>query len=279
MSDHLNDEAVEAFFSGHRRDQPLGELLASIADHYEAIPCPVPGPELAAFISTGALDDAELVDLIGARRRRQRAIIAALTGTVVGKVMIGVSVAAASVAGMQASGIVDVPMLPDAHHGTFVQNPEPEPVDTRGTTPPTSSLPTSSLPTPVTARLDVDAREGSSDGFRLGEDAGSVVNEGPHPKPIAAQEQQPEPNSDKHSDEHSDTHSDEDSDEHVVPDDNASDGESARDGDHDDDDREENLADDIDVEHSGVGSTDSDTAHDRSDHGDTDDGRDRREDD
>ncbi len=157
MPEHLNDEAVEALLSGHERDQPLGALLASIADHYGAIASSDPRPELATFISTGGTDAAAGVDLIGARRRRKRAVAAALTGTVVGKMMIGVSVAAASVVGMQARGIVDVPMLPDAHHRIVVQQPEPA-----ETIQPTPTQPTTSMPAPVVTTLVVAPSDDAS---------------------------------------------------------------------------------------------------------------------
>jgi hypothetical protein len=175
MSDHLNDEAVEALLSGHERDQPLGALLASIADHYGTIEPAAPGPELAAFISTGGTDDVAVVDL-GARRRRKGAIIAAVTGTVIGKVLIGVSVAAASVAGMQASGIVDVPMLPDTHHRVVVERPEPT-----TTTQPTTST-SVALPTPVVTTLPVDPLDDSSD--EPAAKAGPLVANTPLPKPV-----------------------------------------------------------------------------------------------
>jgi hypothetical protein len=174
MSEHLNDEAVEALLSGHERDQPLGALLASIADHYGTIDPAAPGPELAALISTGLTDGAAVVDLAGARRRRKGAIIAAVTGTVVGKVLIGVSVAAASVAGMQASGIVDVPMLPDAHHRVVVDRPEPT-----TTTQPTTST---SVPPPVVTTLPVAPLDDSSD--EPAAKAAPLVANTPPPRPV-----------------------------------------------------------------------------------------------
>lgn len=137
MSDDLNDDAIEAYLSGQARDEPLGRLLASIGDHYASIPSPEPGPELSAIMAgePPAVDD--VVDRSITRRRRKRAVAAALTGTVVGKVMIGVSVAAASVAGMQATGIVQVPVLPGPHHDGLVSSDEPAP--STSTTPPTTS--------------------------------------------------------------------------------------------------------------------------------------------
>ncbi len=259
MSDHLNDEAVEALLSGHHRDEPLGELLASIADQYATIePSPLT-PELAAFIATGALGGREVTDLIGARRRRKRVAMAALTGTVVGKVMIGVSVAAASVAGMQASGIVEVPMLPGTHHGTVVRIPEQTPDDTPETTPPTSAV-----PAPVV--ITVDGRDDSSD--EPGADPNPIAANGALPTPIDSAEQRT-----RH-----------DADDDDLDDDDASNSESVRGRDHDDDDRsddDDDRSDDDDsrsddhrsedAEHSDKNATDSDTDDDGSDHDRSDD--------
>ena len=272
MSDHLNDEAVEALLSGHERDRPLGALFASIADHYGVIRPTDPGPELATFISTGGADAAAMVDLIGARRRRKRAVIAALTGTVVGKVMIGVSVAAASVAGMQASGMVDVPMLPDAHHRTVVQYPEPA-----ETTPPTTSL-----STPVVTTLAGVPSDDASD--ESGAATDPITANSPRPQPLDAVEQHdlryhPEALVDSSDGGHRGGHASDESSDDDHDGDHDDDHDDDQDDDHDDDhddDQDEHLFEDH--ESSGKRTTDSDTADHRSDHDDTDAGRDERDD-
>jgi hypothetical protein len=258
MSEHLNDEAVEALLSGHERDQPLGALLASIADHYGAIAPSDPRPELATFISTGGADDATAVDLIGVRRRRKRAVAAALTGTVVGKMMIGVSVAAASVVGMQARGMVDVPMLPDTHHRTVVQQPEPT-----ESTEPTPDRPSAPVPTPVVTTLAVAPGDDASNESSA-PSAPIVANGAPATPGDAA--------------EHHDLR--------YRPqalvdssDESSHDGErSDDDGDHDDDAEHASVDNGSSPEHTG----DSDTADD-ADHGSDHDtphaGRDHRDDD
>ncbi|NIS33949.1 MAG: hypothetical protein GWN07_25595, partial [Actinobacteria bacterium] len=84
---------------------PSGELAALMAD--QAVTAPAPPPESAA----------EVIDLTATPDPHPRRIpvFAALTsflGTLGGKVAVG-TVAAASVAGAHAAGVVDVPLLPD----------------------------------------------------------------------------------------------------------------------------------------------------------------------
>jgi hypothetical protein len=160
MSDDLNDDAAEAFFSGGAQDEPLGRLLASIADHYASIPPPPPGPELAALM-TDRPADSGAVDRSITRRRRKRVVAAALTGTALGKVVIGVSAAAASVAGMQASGIVQLPGLPGAHTSSA-----PATTITTTSSPTTSTAPT--IDPEFTRRLQV--RDAGSVVFAVGDD-------------------------------------------------------------------------------------------------------------
>ena len=220
MSDNLNDDAVEAFLSGQAGDEPLGALLASIADRYRAIEPSDPRPELAAFISTGGADAAVVVDLIGQRRSRKTAIIAVLTGTLAGKVLIGVSVAAASVAGMQARGTIDVPMLPDTHHRTVVERPEPA-ATTQPTTTTTPAAAPAPAPTPaptpaVVTPIAVDTGDDASAGS--GASTEPIVSNSP--QPIADDEHHDQRNQpdtlvsstddDSHDDDHDDGDGDDD---------------------------------------------------------------------
>jgi hypothetical protein len=165
MSDDLNDAAIEAALSGHAPDEPLGQLLASIADRYASIPPAPPGPELAALM-TGPSIAGGVVDRSISRRRRRRVVAAALTGTVLGKVVIGVSVAAASVAGMQASGIVQVPGLPGTHHGGL-GSASPTTVTTTTNSSTTSTTP--SIDPEFTQRLQ--ARDAGTVEFGVADDA------------------------------------------------------------------------------------------------------------
>ena len=121
MMDHFSDDEVEELLSGTGDPSPLGAALDSIRHHYASIPAADPGPELSEFVSLDLVESFStpasvtdvVVDLSDASRQRRRLPIAAVAGTVVGKLVIGVSVAAASIGGFHAGGLVDVPLLPE----------------------------------------------------------------------------------------------------------------------------------------------------------------------
>ncbi len=146
MGEQLNDDTVEHLLSGNRDSDELGRLLGAIKAEFAAIDAPEPSPELRSFIdnathAAGAAP-APTDELSIARKRRLRFAAVAATGTTLGKLMIGVSAAAASVAGMHATGLVDVPVLPD--RGT-----PPESLAISDTNqPPPATLPATVLPEP-----------------------------------------------------------------------------------------------------------------------------------
>lgn len=120
MGDQLNDDTVEHFLSGTRDSDDLGRLLGAIKSSFDAIDAPEPSAELRSFIDNATSAPAAATvpadEISIARKRRRRIAAVAVTGTTMGKLMIGVSAAAASVAGMHAAGLVDIPVLPDRRH-------------------------------------------------------------------------------------------------------------------------------------------------------------------
>lgn len=117
------DEAVEAVLQG---EQPAGEdELGSVAEFvgdlratYQAGPAPVRSPELTAFMEAPALDAQDVMEPTWRTRlgRSKAKMLSGLSGflaTVTGKVVLGGAVAAASVGGLHAGDVVDVPGLPD----------------------------------------------------------------------------------------------------------------------------------------------------------------------
>lgn len=158
MGEHLSDETVEDLLSGNRDTDALGRLLGAIKAEFAAIDAPEPSPELMAFI-----DDAHHVaghgsspidELSIARKRRRRLVAVAVTGTTVGKLMIGVSAAAASVAGMHATGLVDIPVLRDRSTPSeaVVADADRTPPDTL----PISIAPATTVPADDLYSFDVD---------------------------------------------------------------------------------------------------------------------------
>lgn len=122
MEDRLTDDEVEQILAGETEDGAVGSAFRAIKARYEAIPAAEPAGPLAEFVSAelvrSSYDAAEgaeaasVISLDAAPSRRRAARLAALTGTLVGKALVGATIAAASVAGIHAGGIVDVPVLP-----------------------------------------------------------------------------------------------------------------------------------------------------------------------
>ncbi|MEO2124779.1 MAG: hypothetical protein ABGX65_01055, partial [Acidimicrobiales bacterium] len=107
MSKPLNDDEVEKILQGKATSRPLGAILESIRNHFASIDPAEPNDDLQRFVS---------VELLHASDTKDRKMLPALinfAGTVVGKVLLTTTVAAASVGGAHATGLVEVPVIPE----------------------------------------------------------------------------------------------------------------------------------------------------------------------
>lgn len=115
-------DADPAAFPGH----PVAEALRSARASLAAEAAPVPTAALSEFLaadpvvtpiplspSPAVVDDLPVADESNKRRTPVLQTIAAFVGTIAGKVVIGTTVAAASVGAAHAGGVVDVPGLPE----------------------------------------------------------------------------------------------------------------------------------------------------------------------
>ncbi len=128
MHEHLNDDDAERLLSGEATGDPLAATLESLRHHYRSVAPAVPGDALSEFVSvdlvaefTEATDAsladapevADVIELPSPNKKDRKMSLSTLIGTAAGKVLIGATVAAASVGGVHAAGVIDVPILPD----------------------------------------------------------------------------------------------------------------------------------------------------------------------
>ena len=163
--DSLTPEAAERLLDGENLSPEFTDLTAMVNDvrtMTSAIPTPAVRGALAEYVGVGltAAESAEPpapaavsadLDLTTADQPRRRTVFAEVltfAGTVSGKLLLGGAVAVASVSGAQATGIVDLPGLPDKETTVVVadtpvdeapaelpledkvEEPEPEAVET-----------------------------------------------------------------------------------------------------------------------------------------------------
>ncbi|MDW3179899.1 MAG: hypothetical protein R8J94_21085 [Acidimicrobiia bacterium] len=131
--DTLSPEDVEALIAGTSARPDLGELETLFAE-VRALPnrieSPAISPALAEFVGVDLTPNPEPIELRGedetivlapteapsaqpVRRNSMIGQAAAFLGTIGGKVVVGTTVAAASLSGAHATGAIDVPYLPD----------------------------------------------------------------------------------------------------------------------------------------------------------------------
>lgn len=115
----FDEEASEAILSGKTpgSDPELAAFVNDVRSVFADAPAPQRSPELSAFMSAPLLDAPapEAVpwrDRINRRKARMLSGVATFVGTLTGKVVLGGAVAAASVGGLHAADVVDVPGLP-----------------------------------------------------------------------------------------------------------------------------------------------------------------------
>lgn len=117
------NEAVEAVLRGDSPsgDHDLGDVAAFVGElrsTYQEGPDPVRNPDLQAFMEAPGLEAQAVMQPTWRQRleRRRIRMLSGLSGflaTVTGKVVLTGAVAAASVGGLHAGDVVDVPGLPD----------------------------------------------------------------------------------------------------------------------------------------------------------------------
>jgi len=130
-------DPVDAVLRGEPADDPALEAL--VRDLREAYLPDAPRARSAALLAfagpASAAGDPALTPAGPApvaslpRGRRARVAIAAFAATLAGKVVLGGAVAAATVGGLHAVEVVDVPLLPDVDRRPPVTDPAPDPLE------------------------------------------------------------------------------------------------------------------------------------------------------
>lgn len=126
--DELSDEQLAALLDGGSTDavgHPVADALLRARRELRAEPTPAPGAALSEFLGVGRVTDPippsafadDVIDLVhesdsAPRRTPVFASLSTFLGTLTGKLLVGTTVAAASVTGAHAAGVVDVPGLP-----------------------------------------------------------------------------------------------------------------------------------------------------------------------
>jgi hypothetical protein len=196
-------DPIDALFTDTALDEDLGELAAIVHDLRSAY---LPdhelrrSAELAGLTGTSLTDNGDLLvtaasnadgsalqtaglpplrERLDRKRAKMITAIASFVGTLTGKVAIGATVAAASVGGLHATEVIDVPLLPDAGRPAAVEV-EPDAPDGDGettVTDQTEAVPEEGGLDEVAEATDEPSREAGVDGDSVAEDArdGGVV--------------------------------------------------------------------------------------------------------
>jgi hypothetical protein len=120
----LSDSDIEALIAGDRvagSPGQLSELVAALRTEFDVTPTVNVGTALGEFIDVVDVTSVPAASGVGGKRRLATKA-AAVFGAVSVKVMLGAAVAAASVGGAHALGVVDVPGLPDGGRSAPVQD-------------------------------------------------------------------------------------------------------------------------------------------------------------
>jgi len=153
MNDHDLDEAqIEALLTGQAGDPVLTDALSAIRSSYLAGDLPPISSALIEFVdvslivdkgdllvtaaskATGPVTQAAALprrrDALKRRRKRMISAVSSFVGTVIGRTVVGATVAMAATGGAQAVGVINVPILPSAGPAPVVQvadrNPPPD---------------------------------------------------------------------------------------------------------------------------------------------------------
>jgi hypothetical protein len=123
-----HDESV-----GGNVPKELREVFDGVRQRYRDVPPPAPGAAVSAFLDVGLAQRADDLPMAAGaepstfttRGRRAVSSITAFIGTAIGKVVLGATVAAASVGAGQAAGVINV--VPHHHRGETVVHTTDEP--------------------------------------------------------------------------------------------------------------------------------------------------------
>ncbi|MBV9952022.1 MAG: hypothetical protein JO291_08735, partial [Acidimicrobiia bacterium] len=123
-----HDESV-----GGNVPKELREVFDGLRQRYREVPPPAPGAAVSAFLDVGLAQRADDLPMAAGaepgtnttRGRRAVSSITAFIGTAVGKVVLGATVAAASVGAGQAAGVIHV--VPHHHRAETVVHTTDEP--------------------------------------------------------------------------------------------------------------------------------------------------------
>lgn len=187
--DELTDAQLAALFEGTLDEatagHPVAEFLDATRRTLDAVEVPVPRAELAEFVGvdpsiqpiewaavpskTATPTTVVTLDAAAPPRRRKTMIpaLAAFAGTSIGKVALSGSIALAATAGAHATGIVDVPGLPDPQT-SLVDSIDDGSFDDESST---TSTTVSSVASPTTAsgaNVGDDSSDGSTPSSTLG---------------------------------------------------------------------------------------------------------------
>jgi hypothetical protein len=114
----LTDAQIDALVDGQPLDgtpTAFGDFVSAIRAESAATPPVQPGNDLADFFARVELTVSTPVALSAgpSRGKRMFAVVSAFVATATGKLVLGTALAAATVGGAHAAGVVDVPLLPD----------------------------------------------------------------------------------------------------------------------------------------------------------------------
>ncbi len=133
LSEELIDELTAGTAAGTRAESLVTEFLLELRGQYGTAALPEVRATLAEFVDVDVSSRRDLPSRVGSRSQRFAAqpfvlpaweatattrrirvpsYIASFLGTLTGKIVLGATVATASVGGAQATGVVDIPTLP-----------------------------------------------------------------------------------------------------------------------------------------------------------------------
>lgn len=132
LDDRIVEEVIAGRLVGERADlQALSSFVNALRSMPATMP-PVVRPELVTVFETGLSpgDASPAADPVPSsripRRRRMLETLSAFVATLAGKVVLGTAAVAASVGGVHAAGVVEVPGLPDRAPAAVVDVPAAE---------------------------------------------------------------------------------------------------------------------------------------------------------
>jgi len=138
----LSDEQLAALLDGNSdapAGHPVADAIIRARQQLEAEPAPTPGAALSEFLGVGrvappipqSVADGALLEFPpetddSPRRTPVLTSLSAFIGTLTGKLLVSSTIAAASVGGAHAAGVVDIPGLPDSDPPSVTETLDPD---------------------------------------------------------------------------------------------------------------------------------------------------------